>query len=42
MRQEVVRPDAHNLKSGIPRGITVVYEWRCKRSEEDGRDERKD
>ena len=38
MRQEVVRPDAHNWNLGIPRGITVVYEWRCKRREEDGRD----
>ena len=25
MRQEVVRPDAHNLNVEIPRGITVVY-----------------
>ena len=40
MRQEVVRPDAHNLNVEIPRGITVVYEWRCKRREEDGKDER--
>ena len=40
MRQVVVRPDAHNLVSEIPRGITVVYEWRCKRREEDGKDER--
>ena len=38
-RQEVVRPDAHNLKVGIPLGITVVYEWRCKRRDEDGKDE---